>query len=441
MSIRTIAVLMPVFWTLASPAVAQTTASSQPRAQAVIDPVNGLSLDQAIARGLAQEPALRAHRTAVDAARGLRQQAGLRRNPAVSVEMRTEVGGPDDQAMVTAEWPLDLFRRDGRIAVADREVAVVESAVAESERLLAADIRARYGAALVSLRELTVLDELFGTVRRQHDLLRVRAEQGASPPLERDLIEAEVRRLEADRLLQLGRVESALVELKRMLGMPPSDALLLRDTLEDVVARDMASTSRASERDRTDERSDVREAQARIGLADAKIDRARREGRFDVSVMGGYMRMDSGFPVFGLSPGGTLAPVRGLFNNVVFGGMVNVPLFNRNQGEVVAAHAERARATATLDAARLTAQADIAAARARAQRAQEAVQLYGAGARTLARQNLTVVEQSYELGRTTVFDVITEQKRYLDLERAYTETLRAAYDAQTSLKKALGEVR
>jgi cobalt-zinc-cadmium efflux system outer membrane protein len=153
------------------------------------------------------------------------------------------------------------------------------------------------------------------------------------------------------------------------------------------------------------------------------------------------MRMDSGFPVFGLSPGGTLAPVRGLFNNVVFGGMVNVPLFNRNQGEVVAAHAERARATATLDAARLTAQADIAAARARAQRAQEAVQLYGAGARTLARQNLTVVEQSYELGRTTVFDVITEQKRYLDLERAYTETLRAAYDAQTSLKKALGEVR
>jgi cobalt-zinc-cadmium efflux system outer membrane protein len=441
MRIRTIAALMPVCWTLASPALAQTALPRQPGAQTFIDPVSGLSLDQAIARGLAQEPSLRAQRTAVDAARGLRQQAGLRRNPAVSVDMRNEAGGPDDQAMVTVEWPLDLFRRDGRIAVADREIAVVESAVADSERLLAAEIRARYGAVLVTLRELTVLDELLRTVSRQHDLLRARVEQGASPPLERDLLEAEVRRLEADRLLQLGRVEGALVELKRMLGMAPADAMQLRDTLEDVVAREAASSTPAPEGDRVDQRSDVREAQARVGLADARIDRARREGRFDVSVMGGYMRMDSGFPVFGVSAAGTLEPVRGLFNNVVFGGMVNVPLFNRNQGEVAAAQAERAGAAARFEASRLSAQADITAAHARAQRAQEAVRLYGAGARALARQNLTVVEQSYELGRTTVFDVITEQKRFLDLERAYTDTLRAAYDALTSLKKALGDMR
>jgi outer membrane protein TolC len=70
------------------------------------------------------------------------------------------------------------------------------------------------------------------------------------------------------------------------------------------------------------------------------------------------------------------------------------------------------------------------------------VKQYGAGgARMLARQNLAVVGQSYELGRTTVFDVIAEQRRYLELERAYTETLRAAYEARTALKRALGEVQ
>jgi outer membrane protein TolC len=68
------------------------------------------------------------------------------------------------------------------------------------------------------------------------------------------------------------------------------------------------------------------------------------------------------------------------------------------------------------------------------------VKLYGTGARTLGRQNLAVVEQSYELGRTSVFDVIAEHRRYLELERAYTDTLRAAYEARTALKKALGEV-
>jgi len=52
-----------------------------------------------------------------------------------------------------------------------------------------------------------------------------------------------------------------------------------------------------------------------------------------------------------------------------------------------------------------------------------------------------VVGQSYELGRVTVFEVLTERRRYLDVERAYTEALRAAYEARTALNRALGEGR
>ena len=63
------------------------------------------------------------------------------------------------------------------------------------------------------------------------------------------------------------------------------------------------------------------------------------------------------------------------------------------------------------------------------------------GAQALARQNLTVVSQSYDLGRVTVFDVLAEQRRYLEVERSYTEALRAAYDARTALTRALGGVR
>ena len=56
------------------------------------------------------------------------------------------------------------------------------------------------------------------------------------------------------------------------------------------------------------------------------------------------------------------------------------------------------------------------------------MEVYAAGAQALARQNLNVVGQSYELGRVTVFEVLAERRRYLDLERAYTEALRAAYE-------------
>jgi outer membrane protein TolC len=69
------------------------------------------------------------------------------------------------------------------------------------------------------------------------------------------------------------------------------------------------------------------------------------------------------------------------------------------------------------------------------------MEVYSGGVRTLARQNLNVVRQSYDLGRVTIFEVLAEQKRYLEQERAYTETLRLAYEARTALKRAMGETR
>ena len=408
-------------------------------AESFVDPVGGLSLDQAIARALAQEPSLRATRTTIDVARGMQVQAGLRRNPSVSTEFRGEPSGPDNQTMISVEWPLDLFRRDGRVAVADRELAAAEHVVADRERVLAADVRTRFGDALIAVRDLTVLDELVDASRRQLDLLRARVESGATPPLERDLVDVEVRRLNADRSLQIGRVERAIYELKRVLGTSPADALRLGDTLEDVVSRDSAVAPAAV--DPEQRRPDVREAAARVAVADAKIDRAEREGRFDMTLFAGYTRMDSNFAQFGLSSAGTPERVHGLFNYVSGGVTMTLPMFNRNQGEVAAAQAERAGALATQEAAALSASAEIAAARSVDQRTHEAVRLYGADARDLARQNLSVVRQSYELGRTTIFEVLAEQKRYLDLERGYTETLRAAYEARTALDRALGETR
>ncbi len=422
------------------PALAQAT-DQKPAARRYVDPVNGLSLEQAIARALEQEPSLRAARTETDVARGMRLQASLRPNPSLSFERREEPAGTDSQTTVALEWPLDLFRRGRRVAVVDREITAVQLAVADRERLLAAEVRMRYGDVLATGRDLTIFDELVATTRRQHELLRSRVEEGATPPLERDLLTVELRRLEADRVLLVGQTEAALIELKRVLGMRADEALTVRDTLQDVVQRE--SSGRAQVPDASavlDQRADVREAAARVDVAEAKIDRAQAEGRFDVSLFANYMRMDAGFPQRGFTPDGGLERIRGLFDYVSAGAMITVPVLNRNQGEVAAARAEQAGAEATYEAARLAADAELAAARTRDEHARQAVGAY-TGAQTLARQNLTVVGQSYELGRVTVFDVLAEQRRYLDVERAYTEALRTAYEARTALNRALGGVR
>jgi outer membrane protein, heavy metal efflux system len=421
--------------------------SAQPRAQVplairFVDPANGLSLEQAIARAIGQEPSLRAARTQVEVAQGTKIQASLRPNPSVSFERREEPGGTDNLTTLGVEWRLDLFRRDARIAVADREVATAKLAIADRERVLAADVRMRYGEVLATIRELALFDEIVAATQNQFDLLRSRVEQGASPPLDRDLLDVELRRVQADRLLQAARTETAVFDLKRVLGMKADATLTVRDTFEALVQRESAGAPHDQDPSTTVERrADVREAAARIDTAVAKIVRTKSEGRFDVSLFGNYMRMNAAFPQRGFGPDGALERVRGQFNYWSAGAMFTIPVLNRNQGEVAMARAEQTGASAAHDAARLVAEAELASGRARDERARAAVKIYGDGAQALARQNLAVVGQSYELGRVTVFEVMAERRRYLDVERAYTEALRAAYEARTALNRALGEAR
>ena len=444
MSVRSICMVVAALAIAHGASAGQLTTASPRHATAspYYDPQRGVSLDDAIEMALAREPALQAARADVDLAKGTRAQAELRPNPSLSFEWRDEPSGTDNQAMISMQWPLDLFRRTGRTNVADREVAVAELSVLDRERAIRADVRSRFGDALAGIRRLTLIEELTDAVGRQRDLLRARVEQGASPPLERDLVEVELRRLESERVMQLGRLESALFALKRAVGLPPAEPLLVRDSLEDIVQREAGATSTIADvPDQVNERADVREAAARIATAEARVDRAKREGRIDVSVFGSYQRMDAGFPQFGIGADGTLEHVRSVFHYVSGGAMLTVPLFNRNQGEVAAARAEQARATAAHEAARLSAQSEVASARALDRRAHEAAQLFSAEARALARKNLDVLTESYALGRVTVFDVLAEQRRFVEIELAYVDALRGAFDARTSLLQARGGVQ
>lgn len=435
---RRIITVMIAAIALAAPARGQGTAPSALASQ-YVDERSGLGLDAAIARALEREPSLRAVRSDIEAARGLQRQGGLRPNPTLTFERRDEPGGTDNLTSIGIQWPLDLFRRDGRVQTAERGLQATQLAVADRERVLAAEVRMQYGVAAAAVREVVVADELVTAAERQWEMVRARVDAGGTPPLDRDLLEVELRRFEAGRLLAAGRADVAVVQLKQLLGMSPDEPLLLRETLEMLLSASPGAASVAPVAIAT--RPDVREAEARVALADARVDQAQREGRPDVSLFGTYMRMDTGFPQRGVGSTGALERVRGQFNYVAVGAMVTLPLFNRAQGQVAAAQADRFGAEARREAAELAARAEVAAAQARDARAQRAVGLYSGGMRTLARQNLNVVQQTFDLGRATVFDVLAEQRRYLEVEQAYTTALREAWEARAALKRALGEMK
>ena len=130
-----------------------------------------------------------------------------------------------------------------------------------------------------------------------------------------------------------------------------------------------------------------------------------------------------------------------MFHYVAAGAAVTIPLRDGNQGTVAAARALRAGASAQREASQLAAEAEVAAARVRDEHARQALAVFTSDIRALARQNLIVLRQTYELGRATVADVLAEERRYLDVERGFTSALREAYEARQALRRALGDLR
>ena len=177
---------------LAGPARGQGTAPSALATQ-YVDEIAGLGLDTAIARALESEPSLRAVRSDIEAARGLQQQADLHPNPTLTFERRDEPGGTDNLTSIGIEWPLDLSRRGGRVRTAERSLQAMQFAVADRERLLVADVRTQYGAAAAAVRDVVVADDLVAAAQRQWNVVRARVDAGGTPPLERDLLEVELR--------------------------------------------------------------------------------------------------------------------------------------------------------------------------------------------------------------------------------------------------------
>lgn len=394
------------------------------------------TIEQLVATALERSPELRAARTEIAAAGGQVTQAGLRPNPTLSAT-RMLMTGQQHQTLIEVEWPLDLYRRGARVGVAQDAVRVATLSIDDRQRILAASVRERAGRLLAARRNVEIMTEGLTAARRTRELLDARVTEGEVPKLDANIAAVDAGRVEADLALAQGDLDAATIELKALVGIPADAPLVLRESLEDLVRATADAEAAAS----IGARADIQAATARVALADARIEQARREGRMDLSLVANYGREGYGFAQRGFDAAGRLVPVQGNFHSVEVGANVMLPLRNRNQGALASAEAERSGEQQLLAAQQLVAQAEIDAAVVRDREAQRAVDMYATGIRTLARQNVDVQLEAYDLGRTPLTELLAEQRRYLDVEAGYTAVLSRAYDARVALRRARGEIR
>ena len=408
-------------------------------AQSQTPPAAEITVDDLVIRALAENPDVLAARADAEGAKGRLLQAGLRPNPMLELGGQKALG-TDNNVMVGVSLPLDLNgRKEGRVGVAEREVEMKQAQVTDRERRLRADVRIKAADVLGARRDLEVTDDLLGTNREALRLVGERARRGAVPPLEENLLLVEVNRLDATRRMLESRVEVFTLQLKALTAWPAEAGLTLKDGLD---APPPAVDRQAGVAQALAQRADLRAAKADAAMARAKIAKEQAEGRWDASVSLNYQRQDFGFSgLSGITDRGGTRPIQDVFH--YFGGAVTItlPVRNQNQGNVAAARAEAAAAERRIELTMLTIRQEIEAAFTQYEATRRSLEIYARGVRDVARQNLDVVRRTYELGRGTLLDVITEQRRYIDIEVGYTEALKQVYNAAAEIERAAGTAR
>jgi cobalt-zinc-cadmium efflux system outer membrane protein len=232
--------------------------------------------------------------------------------------------------------------------------------VANRERLLASEVRAKFGEAIAAILKLGFDQNLIDTSQRGYNLVAARVTEGGTAPLEQNMVLVELNRLRSTREIAEGRTQTAMLELRNIIGMTPDEPLRLRGDFNDLVSP-LAPLSEATDRALAD-RPDLKLANATESFAEARIEQARAEGRVDASLTAGYQRMDSGFPLNGINDAGQLRPIQSVFNYLTVGVTLNLPVRNKNQGTIEVTIAEADAAKRRREFTELTIRSEVASA-------------------------------------------------------------------------------
>ena len=402
----------------------------------LIDPANGMTADDLARYAFEHNGELAAARATIAEARGRLRQAGLRPNPMFEASGAQAVTSSDNNLTVGIELPLELGgRRRARVTVAEREIEMKVAEVRDFERRLAAEVRVKYADALAATRNLKFTEDLLELTRNSHQLIRARVELGKSAPLDQNLVWVELNKTEVMRIGFESNAEVAMLELKKVVGMPPEATLRLRGEfeLEGQPPQQSEALRRALE-----SRPDLAAFRAAENLAAAQAEQARVEGKVDASIFANYERMNFGYNIRGFNDAGALVPVTGAFHYATFGLRFTLPVRNKNQGLIEAAAAAEEAARKRREYAELAVRNEVASAYARLERARAASAIYRERVIDASARNLDVLRQAYTLGQKNLLDYITEQRRFIDVETGYTDLLKETFDALVEIERVAG---
>ena len=388
-----------------------------------------ISMDQAIQMALQHNHNLKAARTTIQQDQALEITANLRPNPVLTLDAQfLPIFQPSEFTSEyideTAQFDAGIAylfergkKRQHRLQAAQDVTAQAKSLVTDNERTLTFNVASQFVS--VQLAESTLDLALQDMKSFQNTVDISQARYNAGDISEGDFLKIKLQMLQFQQDVaqaQLSKVQ-ALVGLRQLLGYEtvPEDFDVSSDfdyipvhmKLEDLQSKALMN------------RPDFRAAQQGVIAAKSQYELAKANGKVDVTGTADYDHVSA-------------------TNTASFFGSLQLPIFNRNQGEIARTNYVINQAQEQELAASDQVMSDVLTAYEGVRENDLVVTQYRSGYLDAAQQSRDITEYSYKRGAASLLDYLDAERSYRAIQLNYRQSLAAYLTAVEQLREAVG---
>ncbi len=382
-----------------------------------------IDLDQAIQLALAHNPALKAARPPSQPSPAQEITAAIHPNPVFTYDdLFVPVFGPFNGTTINNVSEFDAgisytfergHKRQARMRAARDATTVTESQVHDTERGLTFSVAQQFIAALLAKANLQLAQQDLDSFQKTVDLSAARYQAGAISEGDFLKIKLQLLQFQTDVSSAKLAVVQALASLRQLLGYDAVPANY--EVAGDLTYAPLRLNKEDLQAMALKVRPDLLAATQGVTAAQSQYQLARANGKRDVTTTLDYTHVTA------------LNTMSFLFN-------IEIPVFDRNQGEIARTHYAIAQSEETRTSIEETVLTDIANAYETLKTSDQVVQLYESGYLKQAQDSRDISEYAYKRGAASLLD-------FLDAERSYRATQLAYRQALANYMLALEQVR
>lgn len=385
-----------------------------------------LMVDDAVRQALDNHPLLQAESQRIATADALAGQAGVRPNPRLFIQSENWRYSTPTQAIASTFTDQFAYvsqvletagKRQRRVDVAQQNIQLSQLERELLARQIETRVKLAYWSAVGAQQVLELLRASQQNMQQTVAYHEIQLREGAIA--EADVIRV---RLEEDRAAiavenAARDADAARMALLREMGSQTYVDIRLGETLEAQPDPPIPNIEEALK-----VRVDVRQARQAIDQASAALRLQTAVARPDVEVLSGYKRTSG-------------------FNTVLWGFQVNLPFFNKNQGNIAAAASEISVAESRLKAVESRVRADVETALRDVQSRRQRLASLVSGTLARSDDSVTVARAAYREGGTDLLRLLDAERIHIELE-VMNARMRMEYrQSLVALEAALGVSR